>query len=148
MADQRLKGQEVSVRVIQAGTVIGSIDSVSSMNDTVGLETKEDGFLGETVNRFDEVLNGFGGDFEFQVNRANWEDLVKAILDRATRLTPDVSFNIIRTDFFPNGDTNIYVYTDVHFGAIPTSIPSRGDYVKPRLEFKCSERPVQTNALP
>lgn len=148
MSSQRLKGQEVSIRVIQAGTVIGAIDSVSSMNDNVNIELKEDGFLGESVNRFDEVLNGFGGDFDFQVTRANWEDLVKAILDRATRLTPDVVFNVIRTDFFPNGDTNIYTYVDVHWGAIPTSIPSRGDYVKPRLEFKCSERPVQTNALP
>lgn len=148
MADQRLKGQEVAVRVIRAGNVITSIDSVSAFNDTVALELKEQGYLGETVNRFDEILNGFGGDFEFHVNKADWHSLVDSILDRATRKTPDVVFNVIRTDFYPNGDTAIFTYQDVKWGAIPTAVASRGDYVKPRMEFRCEERPVKVNALP
>lgn len=148
MADQRLKGQEVSVRVIQAGNVITSIDSVSAFNENVALELKEQGYLGETVNRFDEILNGFGGDFEFHVNSADWHDLVASILDRATRKTPDVVFNVVRTDFYPNSDTAIFTYQDVKWGAIPTAVASRGDYVKPRMEFRCEERPVKVNALP
>ena len=148
MSDQRLKGQEISVRVIQAGNVITQIDAIMSFNDTVALELKEAGYLGETVNRFDEIFNGFGGDFEFHVTRADWELLVSSILDKAQRVNPLLLFNVVRTDFFPNGDTNIYTYEDVSWGAIPSSIPSRGDYMKPRMEFKCSQRPVQTNQLP
>lgn len=148
MADQRLKGQEVSVRVIQAGNVVTSIDSVSAFNDNVALELKEQGYLGETVNRFDDILNGYGGDFEFHVNRADWNDLVELIIARATRAQPDLVFNVVRTDFYPNGDTSVFTYQDVKWGAIPTSVASRGDYVKPRMEFRCEERPVQTNALP
>lgn len=148
MADQRLKGQEVAVRVIQAGNVITSIDSISAFNDNVALELKEQGYLGETVNRFDEILNGFGGDFEFHVNRADWNDLVEAIISRATRKVPDLVFNVVRTDFYPNGDTAIFTYQDVKWGPIPSSVASRGDYVKPRMEFKCEERSVKVNALP
>lgn len=148
MADQRIKGQEVSIRVIQAGNLVAEIDSVSAFNDEVSLELKEAGFLGETVNRFDEILNGFGGDMEFHVAKANWNLLVSAIIDRATRRTPDVIFNVVRTDFYPNGDSAVYTYQDVKWGPIPTSIASRGDYVKPKMQFKCEERPVKINGLP
>ena len=113
MTDQRLKGQEISVRVIQAGNVINSIDAISAFNNNVALEIKEQGYLGEVVNRFDEILNGFGGDFEFHVTRADWNNLVSAIIDRAQRRTPEVVFNVVRTDFYPNGDSAVYTYQDV-----------------------------------
>ena len=147
MADQRLKGQEVSIRVVSNGVVVASIDSVSAFNEQVMLELKEAGYLGETVNRFDEILNGYGGDFEFHVTSASWNELVGQIEARATRRQPDLQFNVIRTDIFPNGDTSIYNYRDVFWGNIPTSVSSRGDYVKPRMEFKCNERPVANNSL-
>lgn len=148
MSDQRLKGQEISIRVVRAGVVLTQIDSIMSFNDSVALELKEAGYLGETVNRFDEILNGFGGDMEFHVTRSDWETLTLSIIERATRVQPLLVFNVVRADFFPNGDTNVYTYQDVFWGPIPTSIPSRGDYLKPRMEFRCSERPVQTNSLP
>lgn len=144
----RLKGQEVSIRVVQGGTVVNTIDSVSAFNENVMLELKENGYLGETVNRFDEILNGFGGDFEFHIAQASWQELELSIIDRATRRQPDLIFNVIRTDFYPNGDTAITTYSDVKWGPIPKNIPSRGDYVKPRMEFRCSERPVAINSLP
>jgi len=147
MPGLRVKGQDISVRVINAGVVVGSIDSIASMNDNVALELKEDGFLGETANRFDEILNGYGGDFEFQVHRGDWNTFVSAITDKAERRTPDVQFNVVRVDYYPNGDTVTYTYTDVHWGAIPTAVASRGDFVKPRLEFRCTERPHQLEAV-
>lgn len=147
MPGLRLKGQDISVRVIQASNVVNSIDSISTFNDNVALELKEDGFLGETVNRFDEILNGYGGDFEFHVHRGDWNTLVQAVTDKAERRTPDVQFNVVRTDFYANGDTVTYTYEDVHWGPIPTSVASRGDYVKPRMEFRCSQRPHQLEAV-
>ena len=148
MADQRLKGQEVSIRVVNAGVVQAAIDSVSSFNDSIALEIKEAGYLGEFVNRFDEILNGYGGDAEINMTRADSDLLDQAVVARATRVSPQLVFNIIRTDFYPNGDSNVYTYTDVHWGEIPTTIGSRGDYVKKKFTFKCSERPVATNQLP
>lgn len=146
--DQRLKGQEVSIRIINAGVVVAEIDTVSSFNDEVALELKEDGFLGETANRFDEILNGYGGDMEIQISKANWVLLQQAIIDRAQRKTPEVVFNVVRTDLFSNGDSAIFTYSDVKWGPIPTSVASRGDFVKPKLQFKCSERPYKLNSLP
>lgn len=144
----RLKGQEVEVRVVNAGTVVTSIAAVATFNEQTILETKQDGFLGEAVDRFDDILRGYGFDLEFQINEAAWIDLQTAIIDRAQRKTPEVVFNVVRTDFYSNGDTLIITYTDVKFGAQPLSIASRGDFVKVKLEGKCSERTVQKNSLP
>ena len=148
MADPRLKGQEVSVRIINNGTVVTEIDSVANLNEATMLEIKEAGYLGETTNRFDEVLNGFGGDLEINITRANWIALELAVIARARRETPDVKFNVVVTDFLPNGETVIKTYLDVAWGEMPKSVPGRGDYVKPKLAFKCSERAVAVNALP
>lgn len=145
--DQRIKGQETSIKVIQAGIVIETIETIAVFNDSTNFETKEAGYLGETANRYDEVYNGVSGDFEFNVSRPGWNDFVKAIEDRATRKTPDVVFNIVRADLYPNGDSSIVTYEDVAWGPVPTNIPSRGDYIKVRMEFKCARKTVKNNAL-
>lgn len=147
MTQQRLKGQEVSIRIIQDGNVANSIDSVGTFGDTTDFEIKSDGFLGEPVNRFDEILNGYGGDFEIQVTTSAWILLQQSIRARATRQNPTIVFNIVRTDLFPSGDSLIITYSDVHWGEQPTSIGGRGEYVKIKAAFKCSERDEQLNQL-
>lgn len=146
--DDRLKGQEVSIRVIDAGTVVAAIDSVASFNDTIALEIKEQGYLGEFVNRFTEILNGFGGDFEIHLTRADSAEIDNRIIARAKREQPQLVFNVIRTDIYPNGNSNIITYIDCKWGEIPTTVGARGDFVKKKFQFKCSERTSDTNALP
>lgn len=146
--DLRLRGQETSIRTVRAGVVVDSIDSVSTFDEEVMLELKRDGFLGEFVDRFDEVFGGYSGNFEFAVHNNLWVAWQRSTIDKAQRNTPDVLFNVIRTDFYPNGNTTIYTYRDVHWGAQPTTVASRGDYVKVKATFNCSERSEQINNLP
>lgn len=148
MPSQRIKGQEISIKVIQAGTVLASLDSIVNFNEDVMLEIKAAGYLGEFANRFDEIMNGFGGDFEMHTTNANWTLWQDAVIAKAQREDPTIQFNVVRTDFYPNADSVIYTYTDVHWGAMPTNISSRGDYVKVKGQFQCTERPKQVNALP
>lgn len=144
----RLKGQEVIIQAVSAGSVVTEITAVASFNDSVMLEITEDQFLGEPVNRFDQVLNGFSGDFEFQVEEATWTEFTDLIVAKAKREQPDLLFNMVRTDFYPNGQTAVFVYQDVSWGAIPTTISSKNDFVKVKMEFKCSKRSVSVNSLP
>lgn len=143
----RLKGQEVEIRLVQDANVLMTIAAIGSFNDTVDTETKQDGFLGEKVDRFDDVLKGFSLDLEFQVNQAAWIDLQTAIINRATRTVLGTVFNVVRIDFYSNGDSAILTYKDVKFGPQPTSISNRTDFVKVKLSGKCSERTVQKNAV-
>lgn len=147
MADPRLKGQEVEIRVVSGSQVVSEISSIASFNDNTNFEIKSDGFLGEVVNRHDEVLNDYTGDFEFQVSDAKYWEFIKLIEDRATRKQPALVFNIVRTDFFANGSSAIVTYTNVSWGGIPQSIGSRVDFVKVKASFATGDRSVQINSI-
>ncbi len=144
----RLQGQDVSIRLVQAGTVVGEITAIGSMNSTVDLEVKQDAFLGEPTDRFDNVMHGHSGDAEFQLESSGWVAFQEAIISRADRSQPDLVFNVVETENYPNGDSVITTFTDVAFGANVKSIASRTDFVKIKLDWKCSNRPVKVNALP
>lgn len=131
-ADLRLRGQEVSIKVTAAGQLVTAIDSVASFDDSIMFEIKEDGFLGEVANRFDEVLNGYSGNLEMQVTNAKWLNFTGQIEARAKRQQPALVFNMVRTDFFANGDSAVITYPDVKFGAIPTTVGGRQEFVKDR----------------
>lgn len=141
--EPRLLGTDVSIRIVRDGGQVTTVNAVGSFNDEVKLEMKQDGFLGEPVDRFDTVHHGYGGDLEMQVNRHTWQtDFVASIEERAKRLVFH-TFNVVRTDRYSNGQNAVSTYKDVAWGPIPTSIPSRGDYVKVKLSWGCSERSTQ-----
>lgn len=146
----RLKGQEMSIRVFRNDTVVKELVLISTINDNVNIDIKEDGFLGESVNRFDNVLNGYGGDFEFQVNQSRWYEFTRFVTDKAQRLSIEATttvFNIVMTESYSDGNVNIIAYMDVAFGAFNKSTASRADFVKVKTSFSCSERDEQLNAL-
>lgn len=147
MAEKRLKGQEVSIRIILAGVVEENINAIGSFNDSVDLEMKKDTFLGETGPRYDENPGGYSGNLDFQIAKATWLNMVAAVEARARRETPDLEVNVVRSDLFADGSSAVIVYKDVYFGAIPTSIPAQGEFVKVSLSFGCNTRTVQINNL-
>lgn len=143
----RIKGQEIRIIVVEAGNPVLELNSISNFNDEAKFDLKEDGFLGEAVNRFDEVHNGYGFDFEMQVTGPKWLLWQRSITNRAQRITPGVIFNIVRVDQFANGETAVITYEDVKWGSMPTSIGSRGDYVKVKASGACSTRTEQINSI-
>jgi hypothetical protein len=118
------------------------LSAISDLNDEDMFEIKQQGYLGETSNRGDEIYNGTKGDLSMHLQSQEWFTFKQAINDRARRVKPDLVFNIAVTSFFPNGDTPTVTYPDVNWGPIPTNIPSRGDYVKVKLEWFCSATDV------
>lgn len=144
----RIKGQEVSIRVVDNGAVVASLDSVSSFNEEMKSEIKEDGFLGESTNRFDDIHNGYGGDFEFQFRRSDWTDFQLRVQARQERRNPNIVFNVVRSDLFPDGSVTVYTYIDAKWGPMTSGAGSRADFVKGKAQFACSKRTVKRNALP
>lgn len=144
-ADPRLKGQEVEIRVTVDGAIETTISSnIASFEETYKFDKKEDGFLGEVTNRYDDIFNGVDVKLEFQVNAASWMDAQQAIKSRSQRKTPGTVINVVRTDYYANGETVVSTYPDVRFGPQPTSVASRGDFVKVSWDFSCSDRDFQT----
>lgn len=143
MSDQRLRGQEAEIRIMRDGVMEASITMFTNMDDTAKFEKKEDGFLGETTNRYDFIFNGYDGKVEFQVHDTDWIKLQNAIKAKAMRKNVNTVINIVRTDYYANGQTAVITYMDLSFGPMPTTIPSRGDFVKVSMDFSCSDRDEQ-----
>ena len=138
--DPRLRGQDVEVRIVANGTLENSITAVATFDETFKLEKKEDGFLGETNNRYDHIFQGIEGKLEFHVNSNDWMLFQNVIKLQAQRKTPNTQINLTRTDYYANGQTSIITYADCKFGPSPTSVAGRGEFVKVSLDFSCSDR--------
>lgn len=141
--EPRLLGTDVSIRITRDGAPATSVNAVGSFGDEPTLEIKQDGFLGEPVDRFDTIHHGYKGDFEFQVNRPTWEtDFVARVEEKARRDVFYV-FNVIRTDRYANGQTAVTTFKDVAWGPFSRTTGSRADYVKVKGTFACSEKSTQ-----
>ena len=68
-----------------------------------------------------------------------WMIFQQAVKDRAQRTTPGTVFNIIVTDFYPNGESATRIYPDVKFGAMPRETPARGDYCTVSIDGSCDD---------
>ena len=141
---QRIKGQEVVVQIIRAGKLEAELTDIQGFNVEDMFEIKAEGYLGETTNRQDYLYNGTKGDLEMHLHSKDWFLFRKAMRDKARRITPNVEFNIIATLNFPNGDTPTITLPNVSFGALPHNIPSRGEYVKVKLDFACDADDTDT----
>ena len=141
--DPRLRGQEVEVRILTNGAIEDSITAVASFEETFKLEKKEDGFLGETSHRYDHIFNGIDGKVEFQINSTAWMTFQNQIKLQAQRKQPGTVINLVRTDYYANGQTAIVTYRDCKFGPSPTSVAGRNEFVKVSLDFSASERDEQ-----
>jgi hypothetical protein len=141
--DPRLRGQEVEVRIVTNGTPEATITAIASFEETFKLEKKEDGFLGETTNRYDHIFNGIDGKLEFQVNSNDWVKFQNVIKLQAQRKQPQTVINLVRTDYYTNGQTTVITYGNCKFGPQPTSVAGRGEFVKVSLDFSASDREEQ-----
>lgn len=141
--DPRLRGQEVEVRLITNGVPEATITAIGSCEETFKLEKKEEGFLGEVTNRYDHVFNGIDAKCEFQVNSTDWMVFQNAIKAQAQRKQPGTVINIVRTDYYANGQTAVITYGDCKFGPSSTSVAGRGEFVKVSLDFSASDRDEQ-----
>jgi hypothetical protein len=131
---QRIKGQEVTILIVQDSQLQATLTDIQSFNAEVQLEIKSQGYLGEKTNRKDYIFNGVKFDMELHVHTQDWLNFVQAVINKAQRITPDTVFNITGVFSFPNGDTPTMVIANAAFGPLPVNVNSRGDYVKVKLE--------------
>jgi len=140
---QRIKGQEVAVNIVRAGTLEDTFTAIMNFDSEDKFEIIEKGYLGEKGNRHDDIWNGVKGSLEMHLQSQAWFTFKQAVRERAQRVTPDLQVNITKTLFFPNGDTPTVTFNDIKFGAMPENVPARNDYVKVKLDFACDADDVQ-----
>jgi len=134
----RIRGESVEVRIIRAGNVEQSLTCVTSFDCEDMLEIIQQGYLGETSDRFDDVYKGSGGNISFDVHDPGWFTLRDLLIDRARRRIPLFKINVLATYSFPDGATKRITHMDCAFGTPGLGHSDRSSYVKGKLSWKCS----------
>lgn len=145
--NQRIRGEQVEVLIISARTPESGVTDVRSLEFTFKMEIKEEGYLGETTMRHDEIFNGISGKIDIHFEDEGVFTMIQKILDKAQRRNIEaaqVKFNVKATLNFPNGDTPRVIFPDVHWGEIPVNFGSRADYGMISLPFACDNCKVIT----
>lgn len=139
---QRVKGQEVEIVVLIDGEPQSNFGFAQSIDFTFMTERKQEGYLGETTDRFDTVFKGVEGKTSHHFDSPVVFNIIRDIINKARRREPGTQFNLRATLAFPSGQKARIVFRDVEFGALPISFGSRTDYGKFSLDFACSEAQI------
>ncbi len=136
----RIKGQQAFMTIMRDGDPQLSIDSIQSLEVEFMMELLEEGYLGETANRFDSLYNGMRVKVEGHCNSEAYMELMIAIKEKAQRRAGStIRIDITASYAFENGDFPTLVLQDVHFDSMPLTIDSRQAFQSFSLEGKASE---------
>ncbi len=142
MADSlRIRGQEILVRIIQSSQVLRTITAIKSLSWTPKFDILREGYLGETVDRRDDIYRGSAVELTLHPEGQDVLVLIGAIRDRAARRTAQsaVRISITFTASFPNGDRPRVTIPDVKFSDIPFNMSARDQYVDVRLSGEAED---------
>ena len=141
--DNRIKGQDVTILIAQDGNLLDELNDINDFEFTDLLEIITKGYLGQKSEKKDTVYKGVKGSFSLDLSSKKYFTFRQAVLNKAKRITPDVTFNVSGVFSFPNGDTPTITFLDVQFGNLPVNVKARGDYVPVKLDFECEDSTVQ-----
>jgi hypothetical protein len=134
VADQRIKGQEVSLLLVVNGAVQQTITDFRSFELTLKFDRLQEGYLGETTDRYDEIFKGVRVAAELHYENSDVFNLVTSVLNRARRRTPGTVINAKGAFNFPNGQRVRAVVQNIFFGDMPFNFPTRQDYGTLKLD--------------
>ena len=145
MPAQRIKGQEITVAIIQDGSLQTQINTIQSSEFDWEIELLEEGYLGETSNRVDSVLNLIRFQLVGHCNNQDYLLLADAIASRARRRVGGVvRIDITGTFQFPDGSTPVVVIPDAYFENIPFTVGNRNEFLEFTLSGKASDYKILT----
>lgn len=137
MSQPRLHGQDNELTVQVDQRALTTLAIVSS-ELTFLLAIKEQGMLGETTDRVDEIFKGMSGTLEMQAGDPEVLEMIGIIVDRARRRTPPRPRFTLKGQYtFPeSGRRGIIVVPDLKFGDIPVNSQNREDPVGFRFQWR------------
>lgn len=146
MAETRIRGQEVSIRISQGNEVQDTVTAIKDFSAQWDFATISEGYVGETTMRQDDIFNGISGSFTVDHESQDLMLLLDTIRQRAQRRLALASSQINATGrfTFPNGETPLLLIPDMKFDAVPVTIGSRDTYVNSAFPYKAETARVLT----
>lgn len=139
MPSYRVRGQEVSVQVVQNGKIVAELTDVKSFDVEFQLDVMKEGYLGEFTDRRDDMFKGISGKIEFHIENNAPFDFINAVVQRSQSRVKGTQFNVQSTINLPNGQVKRLLVNDIFFSNIPVNVSGRSDYVVYSLPYEAAE---------
>jgi len=136
---QRCKGQEVELILLVDGVAQQNFTFIRQTDFAFKLEIKEEGYIGETTQRFDSIFNGIRGKATCHFDNPDILNVASIAIKKATRRVPGTRFNIKQTLNFGSGRRARIIVPDVELGEIPLNFGGRGSYGETTIDYAASE---------
>lgn len=135
---QRIKGQEVTLVWTTPDGSAEGLEDVSSLEAELQFDILKEGYLGESVDRRDDIYRGVTGRAELHLESAKYFEFTQKVQDRAERRSAAAGkFSATASFAFPNGDRARITFEDIFFGALPIRVNDRGSYVTVTVAWEC-----------
>lgn len=139
----------MTVRIARGRAVESTITAIKDITIQFDFATLEEGYLGETTMRKDDIFNGVSGSMTIDAEGQEVFELLDFIKRRAQRSATignlaDARINATATYAFPNGQRPRILVRDMKFDAAPIAAPSRDAYVNVALSYKAEDCRVIT----
>jgi hypothetical protein len=144
MSEQRIRGQEIQIRVVAAGKLERTFTAFENFTWTCNTEIIRKGYLGETSDRADEIYKGQTVEFSFDPESTDALAFIQLIVDRAARRTAlsDSQINVSFVAAFPSGKRPKVTITDVKFRDPGWNMANRDSYIGQKMSGQASSRPL------
>jgi hypothetical protein len=139
MPSYRVRGQEVSVQVVQDGKIVAELNDVKSFDVEFQMDVMKEGYLGEFTDRRDDMFKGISGKIEFHIENNAPFDFINAVVQRSQSRVKGTQFNVQSTVNLPNGQVKRLLVNDIFFSSIPVNVSGRSDYVTYSLPYEAAE---------
>lgn len=139
MADFRILGSEITLRITRDGALVSEITTIKDLTWKIGLKLISEGFLGETANRHREIFEECSGSFAIVPENTAAMEMQQAVYDRARRAgAADTVINLgIRLEF-PSGTVFRVTFPDIHFETIGDfNASGRDSFATMSFSWKC-----------
>ncbi len=128
--------------MLQDGVPQDNLTFGQSFEATFKTETLQEGYLGETTDRYDTIYKGINGKIKYHYDNPAFLNLTLAIINKARRRTPGTRFNLKAVMSFPSGTRARIIVRDCEFGPLPIGFGSRSDFGTYDLDFSASDAQV------
>jgi hypothetical protein len=119
MADFRILGNEITLRVTSGGILLSEITTIKDLTWKLGVKLISEGYLGEVANRQREIFEECSGSFNIVPENAAPFQLQNSIYTRALQAGPaDVQINLGIRLAFPSGNIFRITFPDTHYETV------------------------------
>lgn len=137
MAEQRIFGREVTLKITLDGELLSEITAIRSCSFETRHKIVTEGYLGEGAMRQDEILDEVGGSISINPEGPGIFDLQRVVYERSSaRSAAPPQINLMFRAQFPGGVRVKITVPDIKLDPIPLNVGGRDAYPEITLNYK------------